>query len=353
MVMHFGDSQMAGKKSSALRSPGPTNLIRTSIDRDCVERTVEDYIALHGDAVSARRVQYSDLVNRYYDLVTDFYEYGWGDSFHFAPRYRSETFHESLLRYQYFLALRLGLRPGMNVLDIGCGIGGPMRNIAQFSGCHVTGINNNAYQVRRAETINKACGLDSRCRVIGGDFMSIPLPDASMDAAFSIEATVHAPNWLDAFSEIRRVLKPGAQFALYDWCLTDLYDHRDPRHQAVKRGIERGAGIADLGSTLQFADALSRAGFDILDHHDHAVEGDIPWYEPLAPSSFSVAGFRRSGPGRKMTNAVVKLLELAHIAPKGAAAVAAFLDEGAAALVQGGRLGILTPMYFALARVPD
>lgn len=344
---------MTGKKTSALRSPGAADLIRTSISRDRVERTVEDYIALHRDAAETRRMQYSGLVNRYYDLVTDFYEYGWGDSFHFAPRYRHETFHESLLRYQYFLALRLGLCPGMNVLDIGCGIGGPMRNIAQFSGCQITGINKNSYQVRRAEAINRERGFDSRCRVIGADFMSIPLPNASMDAAFSIEATVHAPNWLDAFSEIRRVLRVGAQFALYDWCLTDLFDHRDPRHQMVKRDIERGAGVADLGTTFQFLDALSRAGFDILDHHDHAAEGDIPWYEPLAPSSFTVAGFRRSGPGRKMTNAVVKLLELARVAPKGAAAVAAFLDEGAAALVQGGRLGIMTPMYFALARVPD
>ena len=35
------------------------------------------------------------MVNNFYDLVTDFYEYGWCQSFHFAPRYKGETFLES------------------------------------------------------------------------------------------------------------------------------------------------------------------------------------------------------------------------------------------------------------------
>lgn len=38
----------------------------------------------------------------------------------------------------------------MKVLDVGCGVGGPAREIAHFTGAHVTGLNNNAYQVQRA-----------------------------------------------------------------------------------------------------------------------------------------------------------------------------------------------------------
>jgi cyclopropane fatty-acyl-phospholipid synthase-like methyltransferase len=34
------------------------------------------------------------------------------------------------------------------VIDIGCGIGGPLRAISGFSGAAVVGVNNNAYQVR-------------------------------------------------------------------------------------------------------------------------------------------------------------------------------------------------------------
>jgi sterol 24-C-methyltransferase len=135
----------------------------------------------------------------------------------------------------------------MKVLDVGCGVGGPARNIARFSGAHVTGLNNNDFQVRwrrgggegrglllqrcaarhrpthpptpfwlrqvgRATIKAHKEGLDSLCRFMKGDFMAIPAPDASFDAAFAIEATCHAPDRVGVFSEVFRVLKPGAVF---------------------------------------------------------------------------------------------------------------------------------------------
>lgn len=74
--------------------------------------------------------------------------YGWGQSFHFAPRYFDEGIKESILRHEHFLASKLNVRPGDRILDVGCGVGGPARNIARFTGAHVTGLNNNSYQVR-------------------------------------------------------------------------------------------------------------------------------------------------------------------------------------------------------------
>lgn len=43
----------------------------------------------------------------FYNLVTDFYEYGWGQSFHFAPRRKNEYFRESIRRAEYVLASRI------------------------------------------------------------------------------------------------------------------------------------------------------------------------------------------------------------------------------------------------------
>jgi sterol 24-C-methyltransferase len=67
-----------------------------------------------------------------------------GQSFHFAPRYKLEGFHESILRHEHYLAGHLNVGPGDKVIDLGCGVGGPLRNIARFTYANVTGINNNA-----------------------------------------------------------------------------------------------------------------------------------------------------------------------------------------------------------------
>ena len=50
-------------------------------------------------------------------------------------------------RHEYYLAGRLGVKRGDKVLDCGCGIGGPYRNIARFTGADITGITINEYQV--------------------------------------------------------------------------------------------------------------------------------------------------------------------------------------------------------------
>lgn len=47
-------------------------------------------------SVEEREGSYAKLVNAYYELATLFYEWGWGSSFHFASRWRGETFQESI-----------------------------------------------------------------------------------------------------------------------------------------------------------------------------------------------------------------------------------------------------------------
>lgn len=194
--------------------PTLTELGRQVFGFHALNDHVHDYNAFSDDVgdlrLDARRQAYMEVTNKYYDLVTDFYEYGWDESFHFAPRLIDETFRESLRRYEHYLALRLALQPGETVMDVGCGIGGPMRNIARFSGADVVGINNNAYQIRRAEALNAAKGLGQQCRLVKGDFMAIPLPDASVDKAYAVEATCHAPTLEVVYREVARVLRDGA-----------------------------------------------------------------------------------------------------------------------------------------------
>ncbi len=58
--------------------------------------------------------------------------------------------------------------------------------------------------------------------------MQHALCQRQFDAAYAIEATCHAPDRVGVYSEIYRVLKPGAIFACYEWCMTDLYESGNP-----------------------------------------------------------------------------------------------------------------------------
>ncbi len=331
---------------------------RTGLKETEVGPSVEAYKHLHsekeGGDVDARKKSYATMINHYYDLVTDFYEFGWGQSFHFGPRHRGEAFLESLRRHQHWLASQLDLREGMEVLDVGCGVGGPMRNIARFSGAKVTGINNNDYQIKRGTAQNRAAGLYHLCRLEKGDFMKMPFEDQRFDNAFAIEATCHAPDRRPVFSEIFRVLKPGGRFAGYEWCVTDAFDEKNQDHQRIRKGIETGNALPALTPTSVVDDALRAAGFEIEETLDRAPSSDpeTPWYLPLTGRENDFRGIQRRPLGRAFIKNFVKTLERVKLAPQGSSEVSAVLNIAADALVEGGELGIMTPMYFFKARKP-
>ncbi|MEO5721781.1 MAG: methyltransferase domain-containing protein [Chthoniobacterales bacterium] len=333
--------------------PSLTDLVQNSVVQERVAEVVAEYRSFHAGEVEGRQANYARMINDYYDLVTDFYEFGWGHSFHFAPRFKGEAFEASLRRHQLHLADVLGLKAGMRVLDVGCGIGGPMRNIARDFGATIIGVNNNDYQIRRGQRHNQAAALGGQCSFLKADFMALPLPDDSLDAVYAIEATCHAPDKRRLFRELFRVMKPGMDFAGYEWCLTPKYEGDNPAHHSIKKGIEAGAALPDIAREDEVVNALRDAGFEIMEARDYAASADRgrPWWLSLS-GSFLHNGFKRSPEGRWLTRKLVRLLETVRVAPRGSTAVATFLEAGARALVAGGKSGIFTPMFFFHARKP-
>lgn len=307
-----------------------------------------------GASAEHRKRAYDALVNHFYDMVTEFYKFGWGDSFHFAPRRKGESFKGSLVRCQHFLADQLQLKPGMKVLDVGCGVGGPMREIARRSGAAVVGVNNHSPQVAEAETQNRRQGLDGQCTVMRADFMNIPVPDGSFDGAYVIGATPHAPDKVGVFREVFRTLKPGAVFGGFEWCLTDAFDAGDPEHRRIKTGIEFGDGLPDIATTREVAEALPTAGFEVVRADDLAFECDIetPWYRSLEGRDWPLTGLFRTPPGWALIRRATRVMEGVGIARRGTSGVVDMLICGADNLVAGGRAGIFTPLFYFLTRKP-
>lgn len=322
-----------------------------------VDKDISKYDEMHDDAkmgAGERGNKYTDLVNTYYNLATDFYEWGWGQSFHFANKLPGETFLSSIVRHEYYLAARLGIKPTDHVLDCGCGIGGPLRNIGNFSGARVTGVTLNQYQVNRGNTLCAAAKLD-KCKLVQADFHHLPFGDGTFDHCYSIEACCHSPDRRDVYREVFRTLKPGGYFVSYEWCLTDKHSASNPVHVKSKKLIEEGDGLPDLWHTSVCDTALKDVGFELLESRDAALDpnpGGEHWHVILTPSYFSFFRLQFTFLGYIIVNTVLTIMEWIRLAPKGSGKVREMLRRGQMGLVSGAEEGSFTPMYFVLARKP-
>ena len=296
-------------------------------------------------------------VREYYDLCTEFMVLGWGESLHFAPLSPDESLEDSKIRHQRLMMSKLELRPGMTVVDVGCGIGGPMRRVAKEAGVRVVGINASEVQGNNARRLNAAAGLADRTDCLQYSFMDMsPIADETFDRGYAIESTCHAPDKAGAFAEIYRVLKPGALLWGQEMCMTDRYDPGDDRHRAIKQELMHGIALNDIATFGEVNRALATAGFEILESEDLAADGrrtDTPWYQPMETlGGLPGSAFRRIPMGRKALRWGVRLAESFGAFPRGSAEVIALLDRTADAYVAGGKAGIFTPLYCFVARRP-
>ncbi|CAN8101666.1 unnamed protein product [Discula destructiva] len=312
----------------------------------------------------ARTANYASLTRQYYNLATDLYEYAWGESFHFCRFAYGEAFSRAIARHEHFLAHSIGLKSDMNVLDVGCGVGGPAREMVKFTGCHVTGININQYQVGRATGYANREGLSDKLEFVQGDFMNMPFPDNSFDAVYAIEATVHAPSLEGVYREIFRILKPGGIFGVYEWLMTDAFDKNNLEHRRIRLDIEEGDGIAQMFKIADGVAAIQAAGFELKEHTDLAAEdglepGQAPWYWPL-DSDLRYANtlwdaltiLRMNKWGRAVAHKLFSALETVRVLPAGTRKTAESLGKAAGALVEGGKKKLFTPMYLMVGRKP-
>jgi sarcosine/dimethylglycine N-methyltransferase len=150
---------------------------------------------------------------------------------------------------------RIGL--GSEVVDLCAGLGGPARYFAHRYGADVTGIELTPARVAGAAELSRRVGLDQLVRVLEGNVMDLPLPDAGYDAVVSQEALLHVPDIARAFTEAYRVLRPGGRIAFTNWVV-----HRQLM-DTQRRLLWDGMAAATLISTERHAELLRDAGFEI------------------------------------------------------------------------------------------
>ena len=182
-------------------------------------------------------------VGREYDAWTEerILEYYWGEHIHLGY-YNDDVmargagtllgckvkdFVEAKLDFVEEMAIWAGCaeKTPRTVLDVGCGIGGASRHLAQGfgEGTSVTGITLSPKQVARAEELAEQQGVrNAEFRVMNA--LAMDFPDNSFDLVWACESGEHMPDKKKYVEEMVRVLKPGGTLVIATWCQRDDRD---------------------------------------------------------------------------------------------------------------------------------
>ncbi len=160
------------------------------------------------------------------------------------------------------LAQNAGMGPGMRVLDIGSGLGGPARTLSQHYGCDVTGLDLTEEFCRVATMLTELCGMQERVSFLHGNALDMPFENTSFDLVWTQQAGMNIENKPRLYQEINRVLAVGGRLVF----------------QEVLRGPEtplrlpvpwaREADLSFLEPPDAIRDLLAKSGFREMIWHD-------------------------------------------------------------------------------------
>lgn len=173
------------------------------------------------------------------------------------------------------LARAAGLHAACHILDIGSGIGGTSRCLAQEFGCRVTGIDLTEEYCQVAAMLTAKVGLEERIDYRQGDATNLPFEDNQFDVVWTEHVAMNIPDKQRFYSEMYRVLKPGGTLAIYDV----LAGASGPVLFPVPWA--RTPETSFLVSAEALQDLLRAAGFTISSWKDSSAEAR-EWFTKLA-----------------------------------------------------------------------
>lgn len=302
-----------------------------------------------------------DVTKSFYNIVSDFYEYGWGECFHFGLRHKNESLAKGIVNSEQIVAQKLRVTNGDQVLDMGMGIGGPLREIVKLTGATITGITINEHQVKRANQItsNLSKWMKDRCAYDVQDYNLIKgYRENYYDAVYYIESTIHSEDHTVTWKEAFRLLKPGGRLVTLEWVTLDAYDNNDPEMSEMMRKNVYGNCLAKSPSIEEDLEMMRKSGFEVLEHfdlNDLSIEmygenvwewwQDLDWnYFPSVPQAHPVV--------RWILDKVLYGFYCIGLVDYDVYNASKILDIAAEGLLGLGKLKAYTPQYLISARKP-
>jgi len=152
------------------------------------------------------------------------------------------------------LVEELALNPQKKVLDIGSGVGGTARVLAQVSGCQVVGVEVQAELNELADELTHRVGLSERVHYITGRAEDLPFKD-EFDHFISLLVYLHIPDRTQALHKSFKALKPGGSFVIEDFVLESSLTEEE---RSALEQVVSGASVTDWPA---YRAELEAAGF--------------------------------------------------------------------------------------------
>ncbi len=108
------------------------------------------------------------------------------------------------------------LQAGMEVLDVGGGLGGAARLLAAEQGCKVTVLDLTQEYCRVGELLTARTGLSDRVSFQQGSALDMPFPEARFDVVWTQHSSMNIADKARLYAEVRRVLRPAGRLAFHE-----------------------------------------------------------------------------------------------------------------------------------------
>jgi SAM-dependent methyltransferase len=230
----------------------------------------------------------------------------------------ADEFHIGGAQATRDLLAQLEVGPGTHVLDIGSGLGGPARHMAAATGCRVMGIDLSAEYVAVANSLTRRMGMAERVSFVQGTAEALEVPAEGFDGATLLHVGMNVADKASLFAAVRRALKPGGFFAVYDVMRVGPGEILFP----VPWSSEAGTSFVEGPDAYRAA--LEGAGFRVTAERERAQFGRAFFAAMRARMAQAKAEGRAAPPGLQIvmgpgaaekTGNMVAMLEAGTIAP--------------------------------------